>query len=69
MADDPTRDALGLLNLVDTRSNYLRAGEVVEEAALDKYSFTRDAYLQRRRNQVYDGNPPDDDTSDIPPEP
>ncbi|MFZ1609392.1 MAG: VacJ family lipoprotein, partial [Rhodoferax sp.] len=33
----------------------------VEEAALDKYSFTRDAYLQRRRNQVYDGNPPEDD--------
>ena len=61
VADDPTRDALGLLNLVDTRSNYLRAGEVVEEAALDKYSFTRDAYLQRRRNQVYDGNPPEDD--------
>ena len=30
------------------------------DAALDKYSFTRDAYLQRRRSDVYDGNPPDD---------
>lgn len=59
--DDPTRDGLTLLNLIDTRATYLKAGEVVEEAALDKYSFTRDAFLQRRRNQVYDGNPPDED--------
>ena len=43
----------------------------VDGAALDKYSFTRDAYLQRRRNQVYDGNPPDEDTTsaDAPPVP
>lgn len=58
--DDSTRNGLTLLNLVDTRAAYLKAGEVVEEAALDKYSFTRDAFLQRRRNQVYDGNPPDE---------
>jgi phospholipid-binding lipoprotein MlaA len=61
-----TRDGLTLLNLVDTRATYLRAGEVVEDAALDKYSFTRDAFLQRRRNLVYDGNPPEED---LPPEP
>ncbi len=68
--DVPTRDALTLLNLVDTRASYLKAGEVVEGAALDKYSFTRDAFLQRRRNQVYDGNPPDEDTtSELTPEP
>jgi len=64
--DDATRNGLTLLNLIDTRATYLKAGEVVEDAALDKYSFTRDAYLQRRRNQVYDGNPPDED---LPPEP
>jgi len=64
--DDATRNGLTLLNLIDTRATYLKAGEVVEDAALDKYSFTRDAFLQRRRNQVYDGNPPDDD---LPPEP
>jgi phospholipid-binding lipoprotein MlaA len=58
--DDGVRNGLTLLNLVDTRAAYLKAGEVVEEAALDKYSFTRDAFLQRRRNQVYDGNPPDE---------
>lgn len=62
ITDDPTRDGLTLLKLVDTRATYLKAGEVVEDAALDKYSFTRDAFLQRRRNLVYDGNPPDEDT-------
>ena len=61
--DVPTRDALTILNVVDTRATYLRAGDVVDGAALDKYSFTRDAYLQRRRNQVYDGNPPDEDST------
>lgn len=59
--DVPTRDALTILNAIDTRATYLKAGEVVDGAALDKYSFTRDAFLQRRRNQVYDGNPPDED--------
>ncbi|MES2583989.1 MAG: VacJ family lipoprotein [Pseudomonadota bacterium] len=61
--DVPTRDALTILNVVDTRATYLKAGDVVDGAALDKYSFTRDAFLQRRRNQVYDGNPPDEDTT------
>ena len=64
--DDATRNGLTLLNLVDTRAAYLKAGEVVEEAALDKYSFTRDAFLQRRRNQVYDGNPPDEEAAPDP---
>lgn len=64
--DDPTRNGLTLLNLIDTRANYLKAGEVVEEAALDKYSFTRDAFLQRRRNLVYDGNPPEEEAAPQP---
>ena len=53
------RDRLTGLNLVDTRANLLRATQALEEAALDKYSFTRDFYLQMRDNDVYDGNPPD----------
>jgi phospholipid-binding lipoprotein MlaA len=32
--------------------------------SLDKYTFVRDAHLQRRRNQVYDGNPPDDSATE-----
>ena len=30
----------------------------LDEAALDKYSFIRDAWVQRRRNVIYDGSPP-----------
>lgn len=61
--DVPTRDAVTVLGVIDTRATYLKAGDVVDGAALDKYSFTRDAFLQRRRNQVYDGNPPDEDVN------
>lgn len=59
--DVPTRDGLVILNVVDTRASYLSAGDVVEGAALDKYTFMRDAYLQRQRNRVYDGNPPEEE--------
>ena len=61
ISNEETRTVLYLIGVVDTRVAYLKASEVVEEAALDKYSFTRDAYLQRRRNLVYDGNPPEED--------
>lgn len=53
-----TRNALVVLRLVNKRANFLAADKVVEEAALDKYSYMRDAYLQRRRNLIHDGNPP-----------
>lgn len=46
------------LNIVRTRADLLKAEGVVQEAALDRYSFIRDAWWQRRRNQVYDGSPP-----------
>lgn len=52
---EATRNALGTLRLVDQRANLLRASSVLEEAALDKYSFTRDAHLQRRRAEVVEG--------------
>ena len=48
----PTRNSLYGLRVVDTRAGLLRAGSLLEEAALDKYSFTRDAYLQRRQSQI-----------------
>nr|WP_083398377.1 VacJ family lipoprotein [Nitrosomonas communis] len=46
---------------VDTRAQMLDTDKTLEEAALDKYEFVRDAYLQRRRNLVYDGNPPEEE--------
>lgn len=52
-----TRHSLGVLRVVDVRANLLRAGDVLESAALDKYSFTRDAYLQRRRSLIEAGRP------------
>jgi phospholipid-binding lipoprotein MlaA len=36
------------VNLVNTRANLLQAGNVLDAAAIDKYSFLRNAYLQRR---------------------
>lgn len=56
-----TRNQLTLLDGIDTRASYLRAGQVLQEAALDPYSFTRDVYLQKRRNDTYDGRPPEEE--------
>lgn len=47
--DDGSKKVLiTTLNIVNTRANFLRAGEMLEGIALDKYTFYRDAYLQRR---------------------
>lgn len=46
------------LNAVDTRARLLKATNLLEQAALDRYVFTREAYLQHRRNMIYDGKPP-----------
>ena len=52
------RNSLVALSFVDVRASLLPSDKVVEEAALDKYAYVRDAYLQRRRNQIFDGRPP-----------
>ena len=57
------REAASMVRLVDKRANLLRVGNVLEEAALDKYTFSRDAYLQRRRAQINDH----DDNREVPP--
>lgn len=54
----PVRNSTYALRFVDVRASLLPADKVVEEAALDKYAYIRDAYLQRRRNQIYDGRAP-----------
>jgi phospholipid-binding lipoprotein MlaA len=59
--DQQTVLEMTLLKLVDYRASLLGASEVLEGAALDKYAFTRDAYLQRQRNKQYDGNPPEEE--------
>jgi phospholipid-binding lipoprotein MlaA len=52
------RNSLIVLRATNLRAELLEASRILEEAALDKYVFQRDAYLQRRRNLVYDGQPP-----------
>ncbi|HEX7888213.1 MAG TPA: VacJ family lipoprotein [Ramlibacter sp.] len=70
-----TRTAMYTLRIVDRRSNLLRVSNVLEEAALDRYSFTRDAFLQRRRAEIFqaeedqDVPPPLPDESNVPSEP
>lgn len=77
-AVDPVsaRNSLYALRAVETRANLLRAGSVLDQAALDKYSFMRDVYLQVRAQR---SGAPEADDSDaagsgagsgmIPPEP
>lgn len=48
-----------VLNGINTRANFLRASEMLEGIALDKYTFYRDAYLQRR------GSFDDDDAVEV----
>ncbi|WP_349431391.1 VacJ family lipoprotein [Methylomarinum sp. Ch1-1] len=48
------------LNAIDQRADNLATERIADEAALDRYSFFRDAYLARRRYLVYDGNPPEE---------
>lgn len=59
--DIPVRNTLLVTRVVDQRASFLKSESIVEEGALDKYLFIRDAFLQRRRNDVYDGNPPDEE--------
>jgi phospholipid-binding lipoprotein MlaA len=58
VTDVSTRNTLTALRLINDRAGLLPADKIIAEAALDKYSYLRDAYLQRRRNLVYDGRPP-----------
>lgn len=57
------------VQIIDTRARLLNASRLLDDIALDKYVFIRDAYLTRRRNQVYDGNPPEEPETPEAPEP
>jgi phospholipid-binding lipoprotein MlaA len=68
---DALRAAITALGLVNERVALLDATRMLDDMALDKYSFVRDGYLQRRRSLVFDGNPPEpaSDAVDAAPEP
>ena len=50
---------------INTRANLLEATNLRDEAAIEPYTFTREAYLQQRQNLIYDGNPPIEGYDDI----
>ncbi len=56
----PTTDRafLYVVQAIDTRASLLDAGNLIDGAALDRYTFIRNAYVQRRLNLIYDGDPP-----------
>ncbi len=56
--DWAVRSALYGTDTISTRDQLMQAEKVLDSAALDQYQFVRDAYLQRRRNLVHDGNAP-----------
>jgi len=52
------RNAILGTRIVNQRAELLQTDDLISGAALDKYRFIRDGYLQRRRSLVYDGTPP-----------
>ncbi len=56
--DPATRNVLSATRVMDVRSSLLQTVDVIKEAALDPYTFVRDGYLQKRENDIHDGNPP-----------
>ena len=56
--------AVASLDLVNARAQALGATDVRDASALDPYTFTRDAYYQRRKFLIYDGDLPVDDLFD-----
>lgn len=59
------RNVLWAARMINRRAELLDTSKILETAALDPYEFLRDAYLQRRRNLVYDGSPPPDKDEDV----
>ncbi len=56
--DVPLRNSLFGIRFIDLRASLLPTDKVVEQAAFDKYSYIRDAYLQNRRSKIADGRAP-----------
>jgi phospholipid-binding lipoprotein MlaA len=58
LADQATRNALFVTRLVDMRAGLLKTVDAIKASSLDPYSFVRDGFLQKRLNDIHDGNPP-----------
>ena len=60
----PVSTGLFALNAVDMRADYLNMEKIANEAAIDRYTFYRNAYLSRRKYLVNDGKIEDEDFFD-----
>ena len=72
VSDVALRNSLAGLRLVNARAQLLAATTLLDDIVLDKYTFIRDAYLQRRQSLIFDGEPPEpapEDEGFPPPEP
>ncbi len=67
--NEPVKYSLVAVNLVNVRANLLGTTNMIDSMALDKYSFVRDAFLQRRRSLVLDGDEPPEQTEPESPPP
>ena len=56
---------LTAIDIINKRANLLEATNIRDEAAVDPYTFTREAYIQKRQYLIYDGNPPIEGYEDI----
>jgi phospholipid-binding lipoprotein MlaA len=52
------RNVGSVVRVVDQRAALLGASSLIEEAALDRYVFIRDAYMQRQESKIRDGESP-----------
>ncbi len=64
--DVPLRNSLTALQAVDKRASLLKAGTLLDDISLDKYTFLRDAFLQRRRSLIHDGDAAFDGSEETP---
>jgi phospholipid-binding lipoprotein MlaA len=55
LPDVALRNSITGLRVVNGRNTYYEAGDLLDGAAIDKYSFMRDAYIQRREYQINEG--------------
>ena len=65
ISDVPVRNSFTVLEVIDTRARLLGVEQLLDQAALDPYSFQRDAFLQKRRNDIRDGEPPEEERYDL----
>ena len=61
------RYGITAVEAADKRSYLMDTADTLLKGSADEYATVRSAYLQLRQNEIYDGNPPDEDDSDVPP--